>query len=105
MSGEIINYLKEPQQVYIQFDLEFVPGRVGHEAVKSAISVEGCCVITHVLANWVGCNVSNGSAFKKGPRGTVVSKDFEILEDGTIISFRKHQYQSGILTHSRRAHS
>ena len=43
MSGEIINYLKEEQKVYIQFDLEFVPGHVGQEAVKAALSVEGCC--------------------------------------------------------------
>jgi hypothetical protein len=41
MSGEIINYRKEPQQVYIQFDLEYVPGHVGGEAVKTALSVEG----------------------------------------------------------------
>jgi hypothetical protein len=41
MSGEIINYLKEPQQVYIQFDMEYLPGRVGTEAVKAAVSVEG----------------------------------------------------------------
>jgi hypothetical protein len=46
MSGEIINYLKEPQNVYIQFDLEFVRGRVGHEAVKAALSVEGDCAVT-----------------------------------------------------------
>jgi hypothetical protein len=46
MSGEIINYLKEPQQVYVQFDLEFVPGHVGQEAIKSSISVEGMSIST-----------------------------------------------------------
>jgi hypothetical protein len=41
MSGELINYLKEEQQVFVQFDVEFVPGHVGHEAIKAALSVEG----------------------------------------------------------------
>lgn len=41
MSGEIINYLKEPQDVYIQFDIEYVPGRASKEAIKAALSVEG----------------------------------------------------------------
>jgi hypothetical protein len=76
MSGEIINYLKEPQEVYIQFDVEFVPGKVGTEAVKTAISVEGC-------------DGFPGTAFKNGVRGRVISKEYEIKKDGTIISFRK----------------
>jgi hypothetical protein len=41
----------------------------------------------------IGCNFSNGlgSGFKKGTRGTVSSKPFDVIEDGTIISFRKPQ--------------
>jgi hypothetical protein len=76
MSGEIINYLKEAQDVYVQFDTEFVPGRVGEEAVKAALNVEGCGF--------------PGAAFKAGTRGKVVSQDFEISRDGTIISFSRY---------------
>jgi hypothetical protein len=54
MSGEIINYLKEPQQVYIQFDIEYVPGHVGTEAIKAALSVEGTFV--NIIHSYIGSN-------------------------------------------------
>jgi hypothetical protein len=51
MSGEIINYLREEQRLYIQFDSEFVLGRVGQQAVKSALSVECCCTLSFNPSN------------------------------------------------------
>jgi hypothetical protein len=41
LSGEIINYLKSEQEVYLRFDLEYLPGRVGTEVQKGALNVEG----------------------------------------------------------------
>jgi hypothetical protein len=33
LQGEIANYRKEPQQPYIQFDIEYLPGKVGKDAM------------------------------------------------------------------------
>jgi hypothetical protein len=41
MFGEIINYMKEGQKVYLQADLEYVPGKVGSETVKTALNSDG----------------------------------------------------------------
>lgn len=41
VSGEIINYLKTPQTVYVRLDMEWVPGKQGVEAIKTPINVEG----------------------------------------------------------------
>jgi hypothetical protein len=44
MSGEVINYLKSQQTVYIRLDLEWVPGKVGTDAIKTPLNVEGLLI-------------------------------------------------------------
>jgi hypothetical protein len=41
MQAEMINYTKQDKKVYIQFDYEYVPGRVGKEATLSIVSTTG----------------------------------------------------------------
>jgi hypothetical protein len=36
--AEVVNYRKQPQNVYIQMDVEYVPGRVGREASTAFVS-------------------------------------------------------------------
>jgi hypothetical protein len=41
LSGEVINYLAVPQNVYVRLDIEWVPGKKGVDAIKTPINVEG----------------------------------------------------------------
>jgi hypothetical protein len=41
LSGEVINYLPVPQNVFVQLDIEWVPGKQGVDAIKTPINVEG----------------------------------------------------------------
>jgi hypothetical protein len=36
--AEVVNYLKEPQKVYLQMDVEYVAGKVGRDATTSFVS-------------------------------------------------------------------
>jgi hypothetical protein len=41
MQLEVINYRKEAQQVYVETDLEYVPGRDGGDAEQGVLSAKG----------------------------------------------------------------
>lgn len=41
MMGEVINYRPEPQDIYVQFDLEWVEGKVGADISKGTLSATG----------------------------------------------------------------
>jgi hypothetical protein len=41
MQAEIVNYRKEPQKVFLQFDVEYLPGKVGGEAVTAFTTTTG----------------------------------------------------------------
>jgi hypothetical protein len=41
MQAEMINYRKEAQQVYVQTDLEYVPGKDGGDAEQGVLSAKG----------------------------------------------------------------
>jgi hypothetical protein len=76
MSGEVINYLKESQKVFVRLDLEWIPGKVGTDAIKTPLNVEGCD-FTH-------------SAFKKATgKGNITSEDYTVTKSGTVICQRK----------------
>ncbi|KAF2403692.1 hypothetical protein EJ06DRAFT_288207 [Trichodelitschia bisporula] len=82
MSGEVINYLREEQTVYVQLDIEWVKGKYGRDAIKSPLNVEGCD-FTH-------------SAFKNGgDRGKITSADFTVSRDVTVICQRAHMHDGG----------
>jgi hypothetical protein len=40
LSGEIINYRPEPQEVYLRLELEWVPGKQGTDTIKTPLNVE-----------------------------------------------------------------
>jgi hypothetical protein len=44
MQGELVNYLKTDQEVYIQLEYEWLPGKVGTDTVKSSLSVSGMVI-------------------------------------------------------------
>jgi hypothetical protein len=46
LSGEVINYLPFPQNVYVRLDIESVPGKQGVDALKTPINVEGKTALT-----------------------------------------------------------
>jgi hypothetical protein len=48
LSGEVINYLPFPQNVYVRLDLEYLPGKQGVDAIKTPINVEGGTPLEHV---------------------------------------------------------
>lgn len=39
--GEIVNYRPEPSRLYLQMDIEYVPGKVGKEAATTFTTVSG----------------------------------------------------------------
>jgi hypothetical protein len=79
MSGEVINYLKEQQTVYIRLDLEWLPGKKGTDAIKTPLNVEGCD-FTH-------------AAFKKAQgKGKIESEDYTVTKDGTVVCQRVRVY-------------
>jgi hypothetical protein len=41
MAAELVSYRHEPQPIYIQVDFEWIPGKVGKEAVTGLSSVTG----------------------------------------------------------------
>jgi hypothetical protein len=77
-TGEVINYLRSEQKVYIRLDLETVPGRQGAVAMKTPLNVEGCD-FTH-------------AAFKKAKgQGKIVSEQYDVKRSGTVVCARESE--------------
>jgi hypothetical protein len=81
MMGEVINYRKEAQDIFVQFDLEWVEGRVGADISKASLSATGC------LLDVGGLRFGDGSA-----KGIVRSKGFPVYRDGHLLSMRGHMH-------------
>lgn len=80
MAAELVNYRKEDVPIYIQVDFEWVPGKVGKEAVTGLSSVTDC---------------ADPMAFSgKGTRGRLISKGTPVTKPGTILSMRGHMHVS-----------
>jgi hypothetical protein len=41
LQSEIVNYRKEAQEVYIQIDMEYMPGKWGSDAQQSTLAATG----------------------------------------------------------------
>lgn len=80
MQAEIVNYRSEPQKVFLQFDVEYLPGKVGSEAVTAFTSTTAC----DEPVSWSGA----------GTRGTHVGTPMAIRQDGTLIAARGHMHVS-----------
>ena len=80
MAAELVNYRKEDVPIFIQVDFEWVPGKVGKEAVTGLSSVTDC---------------ADPMAFSgKGQKGSLISKGTPVNKDGTILSMRGHMHVS-----------
>jgi hypothetical protein len=76
MTADIVNYNTKNTTVYITYDLEYVPGKLGADAAATLISVTGCM----------------GPGFKEADDEQVTnhtSPSFPIRKDGWIINARK----------------
>jgi hypothetical protein len=74
-NAQLVNYNKEPKQVYLTYDLEWVPGLVGEDVKGMLISVTQC-----------GSQIKLS---KSGPTNTTSGK-FYFMEDGKILGARGH---------------
>lgn len=80
MAAELVNYRKEDVPIFIQVDYEWVPGKVGKEAVTGLSSVTDC---------------ADPMAFSgKGQKGMLTSKGTPVNKAGTILSMRGHMHVS-----------
>lgn len=80
MQAEMINYRKEEQKVYMQIDLEYVPGKQGGEAQQSVLSAVGC---DGNLGPWKPAD---------NTRGAVATDGFQVYRNGHIVLARGHMH-------------
>ncbi|KAF2675195.1 hypothetical protein BT63DRAFT_31242 [Microthyrium microscopicum] len=78
---QLVNYNKEDKQVYITYDLEYMPGKVGGDTKGILISATQC-----------------GTQIKMSQTGpaTTTSGKFTFLEDGSIMTARGHLHDGGV---------
>jgi hypothetical protein len=62
LQTDLVNYNNESRTVYVTFDLEYVDGHVGADAVTNLLSVTGCKVAEPKL-NKTGPAVTNSQKF------------------------------------------
>jgi hypothetical protein len=96
MQAEMINYLPSEQTVFIQADLEYVPGKVGTDATTGGASATGKNLVPEYLGvlKLSGCSGTAGAipaAWRpaKDTAGKVQADGFKILENGHIINLSK----------------
>jgi len=78
---QLVNYNKESKKVYITYDLEFVPGKVGMNTQGLLISVTQCRGGQIKLSQTAPTNTTSGK--------------FTVMHDGQIISARGHLHDGG----------
>jgi len=79
--AQVVNYNKENKQVYIFYDLEWVPGIVGED--------------TKVATFTATCGGSPMIKLGNGPTRTT-SGDFYFMEDGKVLGGRGHLHDGGV---------
>lgn len=70
---DLVNYGKDPIDVYVTLDIEFVDGQEGADAYSTLLDISGCSLDKPIQTD------------PNGPANTTSDK-FPILSDGTIIS-------------------
>jgi hypothetical protein len=80
VQSEIVNYKDTPQQVYLTFDLEFLPGEVGRDSLFTMLVVTGC-----------------DSAGYRSPelQNNMTSGEWPVRSDGKLINIRGHLHDGG----------
>ncbi|KAF2675179.1 hypothetical protein BT63DRAFT_462626 [Microthyrium microscopicum] len=83
MQVELVNYKEVKQQVYLQMDMEYMPGKVGNDASQAVLSATKCG------------SLDLGFKPKAGEAGQIESQDFPVNVDGTVIASRGHMHDGG----------
>jgi hypothetical protein len=86
LQADLVNYNEESKVVYVTYDIEYVEGHVGADAVATLLNVAGCGQDHNVTGSAIALS-------KTGPAVTE-SKRFAILADGKIISASRFQSRS-----------
>ncbi|KAF2404354.1 hypothetical protein EJ06DRAFT_518776 [Trichodelitschia bisporula] len=83
MQAELVNYHPEPQNVFLQMDIEWVPGKYGPDASQATLAATSCDSATQ--------------SFKPQPgtAGEIKSKVYPATADGKIIAARGHMHDGG----------
>jgi hypothetical protein len=71
MTADIVNYNNEKKEIYVTYDIEYLPGRIGTDAVSTLLSVTGCAL---------------GGFYDNDPMSNLKSNNFTMREDGWIVS-------------------
>jgi hypothetical protein len=88
---EIVNYNKEKRDFYLTYEIEYLPGLVGHNAQEQ-------------LLNLIGCNSSQTVVLShEGPVNTT-SDQFLIYKDGHILDASKYSLQEFSTVYFRTRH-
>jgi hypothetical protein len=73
--AQIVNYNKEPKDIYMTYDLEWVPGIIGNDVKTMLLSVTSCS--------------STIKMSERGPTNTTSGK-FYFMEPGKVFRARGH---------------
>jgi hypothetical protein len=82
VQAEVVNYKPTPQQIYLTMDIEYLPGKVGRDAMSTLLTVTGC----GALPGW----------YSDKPQMNMTSGEYPLLQDGTIINTRGHLHDGGV---------
>ncbi|KAE9982516.1 hypothetical protein EG328_010798 [Venturia inaequalis] len=83
MQAEMVNYNKEPQEIYVQMDVEYMPDKVGNDAMQFTLAATECSSLTQSFRP------------PKNAVGEIKSADYPITADGDFIAARGHMHDSG----------
>jgi hypothetical protein len=83
----LVNYNKEPKSVYVTYDLEWAPGRIGNDVKDALISINECPGKSIKLSN-------------SGPLDSRTGK-WTFLEDGKVLFGRGHLHGTSVAIFAR----
>jgi hypothetical protein len=75
IQSEVVTYKKTAEQVYMTLDLEYLPGKVGRDALFTLLLVTGC---------------ANVGYHSNEPLNNLTSGEFPIQADGKLINVREY---------------
>ncbi|KAF2674468.1 hypothetical protein BT63DRAFT_474211 [Microthyrium microscopicum] len=85
LQADLVNYNADTRKVYVTFDIEYVDGHVGSDAVSTLLSVGGCG----------GIGGGNAIALNQTGPAETTGRKIPILVDGKIISAKGHMHIGG----------
>jgi hypothetical protein len=87
---DLVNYNNDTRKVFVNYEIEYVEGKVGADAAATLMSVTGCGNSTHEAEQHASGKPAV-SAIKLNQTGIAVTESpkFTILDDGKIVSASK----------------